>query len=59
MVAEIRITQKWADERIKEILNSQPTLKKLVEEQGWDALEELSEDPVAKELLEWLKQGGV
>jgi len=31
MVAEIRITQKWADERIKEILNSQPTLKKLVE----------------------------
>ncbi|MEO2066528.1 MAG: hypothetical protein ABGX17_08535 [Desulfurobacteriaceae bacterium] len=48
-----RITQREAKERIKELLQSQPTLKKIVEEEGWEGLEGYSEDPTVQELLEW------
>ena len=53
MLGEIRITQKEAQERLQELLNSQPTLKQAFEEQGWEGLETFSDDPVAQEVLEW------
>ncbi len=46
-------TKEDAEERIKELLNQHPSLKQIVEEQGWEGLELLSNDPVVQELLEW------
>ena len=42
-----------AEERVKELLNSQPTLKQTIEDLGWEGLEGFSDDPVAQEILEW------
>ncbi|WP_457681082.1 hypothetical protein [Thermovibrio sp.] len=53
MWSDRRISNNEVAERIKELLNSQPTLKQAFESQGWEGLEAFSGDPVAEELLEW------
>jgi len=53
MIARENITQKDAKERIQELLNAQPTLKQVVETEGWEGLEAYAKDPVAQEILEW------
>ena len=53
MMTKERITQKDVKERIQEVLNNQPTLKQVVDSEGWEGLEAYAEDPVAQEILEW------
>ena len=48
-----KIIQQDAKERVQELLNTQPTLKQIVDSEGWEGLEAYAEDPAVQEILEW------